>query len=59
MTNDQTPKRKMLRENLYVPESIRQPMDVLAEKRMTTKSEIIRAALREYLARQPELMETA
>lgn len=56
ITNGQTlaAKRKMVRENFFIPESIREPMEALAEKRSTTKAEILRTALREYIARQPE-----
>jgi predicted transcriptional regulator len=50
-------KRKMVRENYMLPQNIREPMELLAEKRSVTKSEILRTALREYFARQPELVE--
>ncbi|SDR42669.1 Ribbon-helix-helix protein, copG family [Paraburkholderia fungorum] len=60
-TNEKTQdaKPRYIRENFRIPEAIVRPMELLAEKRSVTKSEILRNALREYYARQPELMEPA
>ena len=46
------PKRDLTRMNFYVQDSIVKGLKVLADKRGTTSSEIVRAALREYVLRE-------
>jgi|TARA_R110002074_G_scaffold104230_6_gene225043 hypothetical protein len=46
------PKRDLTRMNFYVQDGIVKGLKVLADKRGTTSSEIVRAALREYVLRE-------